>query len=147
MATIDIEHLNRRRRWLLTAFVATYTLWQGTEIARRAVQPSGSLAVAMRGLSVLGALLWVAASVWLYRSGKLIAANPTVASALNDERVGVMRLRALAAGFVALIVYLVLLRLSKILFEVPVDLAAELGILVGVVVSVGSFVLYERRDP
>lgn len=98
------------------------------------------------GLATVGAVLW---GYTMLRVGSLTRAlnkDPAARAAVNDERIQHVRLRAFRTGFIALLAYLMLLRMSTIVVSVPLGFAVQLGIFMAVLVSTAAFLFFERSE-
>ena len=143
-----VEQRDQQRRNALVAFLIAFCLWQVPLLLGEWVSVPGPLRGGLAVAAAGGGLVWAWMMLRLYRLQRAIAGDPAVAAALDDERVREVRLRSFTVGFVAIVVYLVLLRVSTALptAAVPVGVAAQLGILVAVVAPTTAFLFYDRED-
>lgn len=142
----DIDRLDRSRTIALRGFVASYVLWQVTVLVdefmgHRLEAPTSDavfwLAIAL-GLSWLG---FGIRHAWL---GREISADPSLAHALNDERVQHIRGTAYAVGFWSLGAFLIAVRLVAFAVPVPGSLVAQLGLSVALASAVVAYLVLDR---
>lgn len=139
---MDARQAERTRTRLLLGGLLGFVLWQGLNLADRAL--GASLDRTTRRALVIGSLVgWLG---WLYHLvrttilGRKVRGTPHLELALNDEFIQMARLKAWRAGLFAVLAAQGVL----IVYQGPASIAAQFTILVGVAASIGAFLFYER---
>lgn len=141
-----IEALEQARHRMLTGFLIAFVAWQVPTIVQDTLTERAAplLFRACAVLAAVAAVAWIAYALRLWRLQRQVAEEPMAARVLDDERVREARLRALGFGFWALVVYLTMARLGAFLVDLPTDVVAQAGLLVGVASAIGAFLVYDR---
>jgi len=156
----EVEKLDRQRDRSLSWFLGSFLLWTLYAIGSMYAM----LIPEKPGLWVLGSVFVLSMGVWVFFLGRYlwiqsrIRMDPRLAETLNDELVRIAWLRAMSAGFwamlaaevlftiwrmaVNLLVGLGLIPLNPVVF---VDIRAPLVLAVGVGVTIGVY-LHQRRE-
>ncbi|HFB64396.1 MAG TPA: hypothetical protein ENJ60_02550 [Aeromonadales bacterium] len=97
-----IEAIERNRRINLIGFIIAFSSWQLGQIVTLNFSDSidPELLFIFQLLMVVGSLGWIGFSYFLYRTIRLIKQHPELSSQLNDERSSLIRIRAMAYGFI-----------------------------------------------
>lgn len=105
-STTEIDALERSRRHMLTAVVATSTLWLLPQIVQGIKDDwlPGPLNTALVLAGVVGALAYVVFMMRFHRFQMRVHADPELRRRLNDERVLEMRMKAVYRTWVILVV-------------------------------------------
>ncbi|MEN8006045.1 MAG: hypothetical protein ABFS42_03480 [Candidatus Krumholzibacteriota bacterium] len=104
-STSELDALDRSRRHMLIAVVATSTLWLVPQILRSAFDEGlpQVLNIALIVAGVVGALAYVFFMLRFHRFQKRILGDPGLRERLDDERVLILRKEAIYRGWVILV--------------------------------------------
>jgi len=144
----DVERMDTNRDRLIFLSLAGFLVWQGSDVTRQVFDQLGApraLRVAVILVGLLGAIAWAGSMVLMRRWMRRLRANPSLASALNDEAVHDARLRACAVGFFATIGALAIVSVVGALVPFSARLAGQLSILVAASAFLGAFLHFRRR--
>lgn len=153
----QIERLDRQRRRMLVGFVVALIAFRVPEILREALKtelPNG-LRGALLMIALVGTVLFVVYMLRLFTFGAKLAQSPNLAAVLLDERVRTVSSRACAIGFWAVITLLAAASAlpavawaftdsGAIVAERVGAVAADTGLLVGVVTAIVAFLVLDR---
>lgn len=141
-----VEKLESQRRSVLFWFVVTFALWQLGTLGQEMLQGSGPewAGKIVGGMSIVGAIAWVASLLRLQLFARRLRANPRAAHAVLDERFQNLRRQSLIAGYWALLGYFVVVALTTALLSLPAIAVATGGILVGVAAPMISILWHDR---
>lgn len=153
----QIERLDRQRRRMLVGFVVALIAFRVPEILREALiteLPDG-LRGALLMIALVGTVLFVVYMLRLFIFGAKLAQSPNLAAVLLDERVRAVSSRAFAVGFWAVMTLLAAASAlpavawaftdsGAIVTERVGAVAADTGLLVGVVTAIVAFLVLDR---
>lgn len=96
----------------------------------------------------LAGVVFMFSSIWfgyrLFKINRIEAANPNLASQINDERQQLVRLKSLANGFIAMVViyslYLSVAVFAKVLFDKPMLYQISAAFIGGLTLVIAYFV-------
>ena len=144
----NVEQLDRLRRCMLLGFLDGYLAWQLPQVVNAVwgdVLP-GHIHTLLNLTMLLGVVSFVFYGWRIIRIHQRAQDDPAVGAALNDERVCLLRHRALATGFWTVILYLGGICLTDLVHPLGHTGAwAQLGLLIAATSAIVSFLWYDRE--
>jgi len=139
----EVEALDRSRRRMLLGLLIGFGVWQSVSIAKALVGgarfPRG-VYLGLMAVSLAGGAYWGFELLQMLRWARRVRRNPELAATLNDERVQVVRLKALAVALVAVLTA----QAIPILAPIPAVVGGQVTILVGVTVAIGAYLTLDE---
>jgi hypothetical protein len=144
-----IEDHDRLRGHMLLGALVGFAVWQGATIANELLAPTTtprSMRITLVVISLAGGAYWSFYLFKILRWGRHISTDAAVATALNDERTELNRLKAFRLAFFAVMLTQLIVMIASLFFlTIPAMISAQLTILVGCTAFIGGFLLYERE--
>lgn len=149
MLDLTVEQLDRNRRRMLLGFLDGYVAWQLPQIVHGlhpGVLPLG-LSITLQVMAVFGVIGFLFYGWQLLRILHRAEIEPAIGAALNDERVRMLRLRAMAFAFAVVLVYMGVVCLLALGLRIhAVVPLMQLGIVIAWCSAIGAFLWQEWRE-
>ncbi len=144
-----VEALDQSRRRMLLGALVSFTAWQAASIANGLLGPASiprGMRILLVGVALVACAYWAFYLIQILRWSRQASAAAAMASALDDERIQLIRLKAFAFAFFAVMATQAILIVTTLLFAtIPAASAAQITILVGCAAAIGGFLTYERE--
>ncbi|MDX1443982.1 MAG: hypothetical protein R3270_09470 [Gammaproteobacteria bacterium] len=145
--TSEIDKLEQSRRRMLAGFGVAFLVWQLPEILVAIIPLPGWAGPAFSVAAIAGVLGFLYYGWRMMSLAGRLADEPELSEGLYDERVRGLRDRAFVVGFWTLLVYIAFLHAFTLFFELHAVAAwIRLGLVIGVVVPITTFLVLDRDD-
>ncbi|MEX2530049.1 MAG: hypothetical protein WD960_04685 [Gemmatimonadota bacterium] len=142
-----VDALDRSRHRTLLAFAIAFTAWQVPTVLDEILvdRVPDQYGTYLTILAAAAGIVWLVSAISYVRIARAIARDPSVTTALDDERVRENRSRSYAVGFWTLAGFFFVTRALALVWDVSASAVSQVGLMLAVVVPIAAFLLLERE--